>query len=80
MNFEQLPSRRLPLVAVGVAFLAGAILTLVLVDRVLRFDSQAVATGVTIAATIVTTVRGGTFVGGLSRMTTTAATLLLGKM
>jgi hypothetical protein len=51
-----LPARRLFLAAVGVAFLTGAMLTLVLVDRVLRFDPQAVATGVTIAATIVTTV------------------------
>ncbi len=41
--------------AIAVAFLAGAVLTLVLVDRVLRFDSQALTTGVTLAATIATT-------------------------
>ncbi|HXI64839.1 MAG TPA: hypothetical protein VNH14_10055 [Gemmatimonadales bacterium] len=37
------------------AFLAGALGTLVIVDRLLRFDSQAVATAVTLAATIATT-------------------------
>lgn len=48
------PSRRLVL-AVLAAFLIGGVVTLVLVDRILRFDSQAVATGVTLAATIVAT-------------------------
>jgi len=37
------------------ALVVGAVLTLVLVDRLLRFDSEAVATGVTLAATIATT-------------------------
>src|SRR5882762_3088397 len=44
--------RRVVWIASAVAFLAGAVLTLVLVDRVLRFDSETVATGVTFAATI----------------------------
>ncbi len=50
-----MPSPRVsPAWLVG-ALVVGAVLTLVLVDRLLRFDSEAVATGVTLAATIATT-------------------------
>jgi len=47
------PSRRVLLSMLG-GVLVGAALTVVLVDRLLRFDSEAVATGVTLAATIAT--------------------------
>ena len=45
-------SRRVVLAALLVGTLVGGVLTVVLVDRLLRFESQAVETGVTLAATI----------------------------
>jgi hypothetical protein len=50
------PSRRVVLAALVVGLFAGAALTVVLVDRLLRFDSQAVATWATVAATLATAV------------------------
>ena len=50
-----MPSRRVLFAAAVVADLGGATLTLVLVDRLLRFDSQGGRDGVTLFAAIVTT-------------------------
>ena len=54
-----MPSRRVVLAALIVGLGAGGVLTFVLVAQVLRFDSQAVETGVTLAATIVTALATG---------------------
>jgi len=53
------PSRRVVLAALIVGLVAGAVLTFVLLAQVLRFDSQAVETGVILAATIVTALATG---------------------